>query len=377
MNGTQYASVDLTRFQRMALLVGAAALVVCALGAASSPAQFFQSYLFAFLFWAGIALGCFALVMLHNLVGGGWGVAVRRLIESGTKTLPLVALLILPLLAGMRHLYIWARPEAVAADELLQHKSPYLNVPFFVGRTVFYFAVWIVIAWLLNKWTSNGVAEGRARALSGPGILLFGLTVTFASIDWVMSLEPHWFSTIYGIVFMVGQVLATLAFLIAALMLLARSRPVGDPLRPQSLHDLGNLMLAFVMLWAYVAFSQYLIIWSGNLPEELPWYVKRLRGGWGWFAGALIGFHFILPFLLLLSRQNKRRLGALAAIAGGMIVMRLVDLYWIVTPAFHGRQLHFHWMDLAAPIGVGGIWLAGFAWNLKKQPLPAAAGGAH
>jgi hypothetical protein len=374
MNGTEYTFHSVSKAQRTALAVGGIALAACVLGAMASPAQFFQSYLVAYLFWVGIALGCFAIVMLHNLVGGGWGMVIRRLLESGTKTLPLMAALVVPLLFGLRYLYLWARPEVVAGDELLQHKSPYLNVPFFLGRTAFYFAVWLLLSYLLNKWSDNGLPQGRAKSLSGPGILVYGLTVTFASVDWVMSLEPHWFSTIYGVIFIVGQALASLAFLIVVLMMLARTEPMAGALKPSHFHDLGNLMLAFVMLWAYVAFSQYLIIWSGNLPEELPWYVKRLRGGWGWFAGALIVLHFALPFLLLLARANKRRLGMLAAIAGGMIVMRLVDLYWIVTPAFHGKQLHLHWMDLLAPVGVGGVWLAVFLGNLKKHPLlPAEA----
>jgi len=369
MNGMDHAAVSLGKAQRSAFLIGAVALAACTIGAMASPAQFFQSYLVAYLFWVGIALGCLAIVMLHNLVGGGWGMVIRRLLESGTKTLPLMALLIVPLLFGLQHLYIWARPEVVAADELIRHKTPYLNVPFFLGRTAFYFAVWLLLSYLLNKWSVNGLPANKAKSLSGPGILIYGLTVTFASVDWVMSLEPHWFSTIYGAIFVVGQALATLAFLIVVLLLLSRRQPMADALKPSHFHDLGNLMLAFVMLWAYVAFSQYLIIWAGNLPEEIPWYVKRLRGGWGWFAGALIALHFAIPFLLLLARVNKRRIATLGAIASGMIVMRLVDLYWIVTPAFHDRRLHLHWMDLLAPVGVGGIWIAFFLWNLKKQPL--------
>jgi len=355
--------VGFDRIQRLAFIVGVAALAVCAAGAIASPEQFFRSYLVAYLFWAGIALGCFAIIMLHHLVGGRWGDVVRRLLESGTRTFPLVLLLVIPLLFGLRHLYVWARPEVIAGDELLEHKSPYLNHAFFVARTVFYFACWIGVAYLLNKWsaeqdrTGSASARSRLQRLSAPGLLLYGLTATFAAVDWVMSLEPHWYSTIYGILFMIGQALTTLAFVITMLRALGDQPPYSDLLRPQHFHDLGNLLLAFVMLWAYVGFSQYLIIWSGNLPEEVPWYLARLRGGWGWVAAALIVFHFVVPFLLLLSRHNKRRVGILATLAGAMLVVRLVDLMWIVIPAFHPEQIRLHWMDLAAPVGVGGIWV--------------------
>ncbi len=379
MNG--YTAVDFDRFQRRAGAAGILALAACAAGAAGSPDQFFRSYLFAYLFWIGIALGCFAIVMLHHLVGGSWGGVIRRLLESGAGTLPLMAVLILPLLAGLPRLYVWARPEAVAGDELLRHKAPYLNVPFFLGRLAFYFAVWIMLAHLLNKWseeqdrTLSPQVKARLQLLSGPGLVLYGLTVTFASVDWVMSLEPHWFSTIYGILFMTGEALATLAFVILALLVLVRRKPMADVLRPAHLHDLGNLMLAFVMLWAYVCFSQFLIIWSGNLPEEIPWYLRRLDGGWAWVAVVLLVFHFALPFVLLLSRQNKQRLEILAGIAGGVLLVRLVDLFWMVMPAFHPGGFRVHWMDLLMPVGIGGLWLAAFVWRLKRRPLLPAEGG--
>lgn len=368
----------LDRIQRRSLIAGAAALTACAWGALGSPQRFLESYLVGYLFWTGIALGCAALLMLHHLVGGGWGVAIRRLLESGTRTFPLAAVLALPLLFGLRSLYVWARPEAVAGDELLQHKQPYLNVPFFVARTAFYFAVWLALAWALNRWsaeedrTGSPAVRSRLQKLSGPGLILYGLTVTFASVDWVMSLEPHWYSTIYGILFIVGQALATLAFAITALLVLGTRPPLAEILTPQNFHDLGNLTLAFVMLWAYVAFSQFLIIWSGNLPEEIPWYLARTRGGWGAVAVGLVLFHFVLPFLLLLARQNKRRLRALGALAAAMLALRLVDLYWIVAPAFHRQELAVHWMDLAAPVGVGGLWMAAFVWQLKQRPLVPA-----
>ncbi len=368
----------LNRIQRCALIAGAAALACCALGAPRNPQRFLEAYLVGYLFWTGIALGCAALLMLHHLVGGGWGVAIRRLLESGTRTFPLAAVLALPVLLGLPYLYVWARPDAVTRDASLRHKQPYLNVPFFAARTAVYFAVWLALAWALNRWsaeedrTGSPAARARLRKLSAPGLILYGFTATFASVDWVMSLEPHWYSTVYGVLFIVGQALATLAFAIAALLVVGTRPPLSETLTPQHLHDLGNLTLAFVMLWAYVAFSQFLIIWSGNLPEEIPWYLARMRGGWGVVAAGLILFHFLVPFLLLLSRQNKRRLRTLGSLAAAMLALRLVDLYWMVAPAFHRPGLAVHWMDLAAPLGVGGLWVAAFVWQLKRRPLGPA-----
>jgi len=367
--------------QRRSLLVGAGSLVLCLIGALLNPQQFFRSYLLAYVFWVGIPLGCLAILMLQYLSGGMWGAVIRRLLESGTKTLPLMGLLFVPLVFGLRDLYAWARPEEVARDPLLQHKSLYLNVPFFLARTVFYFVAWIGVAHFLNKWSLeqdqliNPGRERRFRLLSGPGLVLYGLGVTFASIDWVMSLEPHWYSTIYGALFIVGRGLLAFAFVITVAALLVgrvgtqESASLQEVMTPARFHDLGNLLLAFVMLWAYMAFSQFLIIWSGNLTEEVPWYVHRVQGGWGQIALLLILFHFAVPFFLLLLRGIKRNPRALAIVAGAVIVMRVVDMYWLVVPAFHPGNLYIHWMDFLALIGLGGIWFAAFIWQLKKRPL--------
>jgi hypothetical protein len=372
MNGTDTLQPALAGAQRKALVVGAAALAACAAGAYQNPSQFLRSYLVAFLFWIGIALGSAALVMLHYLVGGRWGFVIRRLLESATRTLPAMAVLMLPLLLGIRSLYHWTHPDG---DHLLEHKALYLNIPFFLVRVVFYFAVWILLTHRLTRWsleqdrTGDPAIQRRMQVLSGPGLLLYGLTATFASIDWVMSLEPHWFSTIYGMIFMVGQGLSTLAFVIAVLMLLSRHKPLSDTLTPDHFHDLGNLMFAFVMLWAYIAFSQFLIIWSANLPEEIPWYLTRLRGGWQWIALILVVFHFFLPFVLLLMRGIKRRMRVLGRVAVAVMVVRLIDLFWLAAPAFHSENLRVHWMDVAAPVGLGGLWLAAFLSNLKRAPI--------
>lgn len=365
----------LDRIQYLSLVTGGVALALCAWGAASTPQQFFRSYLMAYIFWSGITLGCLAVLMLYHLVNGGWGVLIRRMLEAGTRTLPLVALLIVPVLVGIPQLYTWAHPEAVARDPLLQHKSVYLNIPSFLIRAVVYFAIWGILAYLLNRWSSDQDRSGapwlarRLHRLSGPGLVLYVLTVTFASLDWTMSLEPDWYSTIYSALFIVGQVLSALALLIAVLGLLASRTSLAEVLSPRYLNDLGNLLLAFVILWAYMAFSQFLITWAGNLTEEIPWYLRRVNGGWGWIAGFLIVFHFALPFLLLLSRQVKRRVAVLASLAGALLVVRMVSVYWMVEPAFGDAQPRFHWLDWIAPIGIGGVWMAVFVWHLKRRPI--------
>ncbi len=372
MNSSESQQPDFDRLQRRFSVVGGVALAVYVLGGYFNRGQFFQSYLVAFLFWNGIALGCVAILMLQHLTGGAWGLVIRRILESGAGTLPLMAVLTLPRLLGLRDLYSWTRPEVVAGDPILKHKELYLNVPFFLARMAFYFAAWLALAYFLNKWsteqdrTADPSIAGRLQSLSGGGLVLYGLTITFASIDWVMSLEPHWFSTIYGMLFMVGQALATMAFVIAVLMLLANRKPLSDVVTASHFHDLGTLMFAFVMLWAYIAFSQFLIIWSGNLREEIPWYLRRFAGGWAWLAVLVLLFHFALPFLLLLSRDIKSNRRVLAGIAIGLLVMRLVDLFWLVIPG-SGQQIN--WMDFVAPVAIGGIWVAWFIWNLKRRPL--------
>ena len=371
MNSTSYmAGPGVGRLQRRALVVGLAALALCIIGAFISPAQFFRSYLLGYLFWAGVTLGCLAILMLQHLSGGAWGMVIRRMLESGSRTLPLMALLFVPLIPGIRQLYAWARP-----DNAIPHLAAYLNVPFFLFRAVLYFGVWLSIAYFLNRWsreqdrTGNLRLARRLQMLSGPGLVLYGLTATFAAIDWVMSLEPHWSSSIFGILVIGGQVLSAMAFIIAVTVLLAQHEPLSGVLLPGHFHDLGKLLLAFVMLWAYFAFSQLLIVWSGNLPEEIPWYLHRLHGGWGWVGVLLILFHFALPFVLLLSRDLKRNARALALLAVAVIFMRLVDLFWLTAPEFWPGRFHLHWTDIAAPVGIGGVWLAVFAWQLRGWPL--------
>jgi hypothetical protein len=374
------AAID--RVRRPSLAVGLIALAASGVGAFFAPAAFFRAYLFAYIFFAGLSLGCLAVVMLHHLTGGAWGIPIRRILESGTRTLPLIALLFLPIAFGMKHLYPWARTEEVAKDALLQAKEAYLNVPFFLARAAFYLAVWILIAYFLNRWSLEQDRAGspalsrRLQLLSAAGLVAYGLTMTFASIDWVMSLEPHWFSTMYGVLYIAGQALNALAFVTAVLVLLSGQKPYSGFVRASHYHDLGKLLLAFVMFWCYVAFAQYLIIWAGNLPEEIPWYLRRLNGGWGWIGAALILLHFALPFMLLLPEGANRNSRILVGVAALVVLMRFVDVYWLVRPVFTqagaspaSSRFQVHWLDLAASIGIGGVWLAVFLWQLEERPL--------
>lgn len=371
----------LNTFRRGGLIAGGVGLVLAIVGAFVSPEQFWQSYLLAYIFWLQFPLGCLAVVMLHHLVGGRWGHVIGRFLEAGAMTLVVMAVLFVPLLFGLNKLYLWTDAELVAQSALLQHKSVYLNLPFFLIRTLVYFAVWIGLAYGLNRWslqqdqTADPALTVRLRRLSAGGMILYFLTATFAAYDWLMSLEPAWYSSIYGVLFMVGQVLATFAFAVIGLNWLSKRPPLaGGGVDRSDFNDLGNFMLGFVMIWAYISFSQFLIIWSANISEEAVWYVHRSQGGWQWVGLALILFQFTLPFLVLLSRRAKRQAGLLSLVAALIIGMRLVDLYWLIVPAFHPDGLHLHWLDVALPIGMGGIWLAAFAWQLAGKALLRSRG---
>lgn len=385
MNAAYTTPQEAGRYQQLALVVGAIFTVILALGFFLGPRPvFFRSYLLAYVFWTGIALGCLAILMLQHLSGGGWGLVIRRVLESGTRTLPLMAVLFVPIIFGMGYLYEWTHLKELAHAggeeeqhlyKMLQHKSAYLNVPFFLVRALIYFLIWGGLTYLLNKWSreQDRTAERRfakrMSKLSGPGLVLFVLTVTFASVDWVMSLDPEWFSTIFGLLFVAAWALSSFAFVIAVMALLAGREPMSEVVAPSHFHDLGKLLLAFVMVWAYFSFSQFLIIWSGNIPEETKWYLYRMRGGWGAVALALVVLHFALPFLLLLSRDLKRNARRLALVACLVLFMRLVDLFWLIAPKFSAGHFSLSWTDVVAPIGVGGLWLAFFLWQLKQRPL--------
>jgi hypothetical protein len=365
----------LYRSQGALLGAGVLGVAVAGAGALIDPAQFFRSYLVAYLFFAGIALGSLGLVSLNHVTGGRWGVVIRRVCEAAMRTLPLLFILFVPLLFGLSWLYEWAQPQHVEHDALLLHKSAYLNVPFFIVRFVLYFGVWLIVAHYLVRWSRQQDDTGdpdlvrRLQFLGRGALLLYSLTMTFAAVDWAMSIEPHWYSTIYGILMIGGQVLSAFAFVIPVLALIADREPLATYVTAEQFHDLGKLMLAFVMLYAYFAFSQFLIIWSANLPEETPWYLARMHGGWQYLAVAVLVLQFVMPFVILLSRNLKRDARRLAVVALIVLGARLLDLFWLVTPAFSPGRFAIHWMDVAALFGVGGLWLSFFVWQLRGQPL--------
>ena len=378
---------NLNRLQQTALVIGGLGLVAGLIGAfidrsAGDPVlglspQFFRSWLIGFLYCLGLSLGSLGWVMLQHLSGGQWGMVSRRVFEAGARTLPVVALFFLPVILGLGAIFEWSHPEALN-NAVIRAKSPYLNTGFFLIRALVYFVFWAIATWLLTNW-SYAQDQGRVgtttadmvrfRTVSAPGLLFLVLTVTFASVDWVMSLEPEWYSTIFGLLIVVGQGLNALAMAIIVLTLLVNDRQFAGKLKPKHFHDLGKLLLAFVMLWAYLSFSQFLIIWSGNLPEEIPWYIKRMEGVWGFIAISLIVLHFFLPFFLLLSRNIKRHPNLLSRVAGVVIVIRLVDLIWLVQPSFEHQGFPISWMDVVIPAGMAGLWMFVFARNLGSRSL--------
>jgi hypothetical protein len=366
---------ELAQYQRPLFVAGAAGLLVSVAGGAFNWTQFFQSYLMAYMFCLGATLGCMALGMVHQLSGGAWGVVLRRPIGAAMRVLPIMTLLFLPVLAGMGRLYSWTHADLVAHDDVLRHKHLYLNVPFFLVRAAIYFVVWNALSYLLNAWsleqdrTGDPQLSRRMQKLSAGGLVAYGLTITFASFDWLMSLEPHWYSTIYGVLIIGGQGLTAIAFLIVVIFWLSRRAPLDEIIVPGHFHDAGNLMLAFVMLWAYFSFSQYLIIWAGDLPQEIAWYQHRLQTGWRSVGITLVVLHFTVPLVVLLSRTVKRQGAMLAKVAAGILVVRLVDLFWLIAPEFHMNGFSISWLDIVLPVSLSAFWLACFVWQLRGRAI--------
>ena len=364
---------EIARWQRHALLVGAVLSAASIIGAFFNPGDFFRSYLYGYLFWIGLGLGAMALLMLQYLTGGRWGVVTRRPLEAASRTLPWLALLFIPIGVGIPYLYHWAHRELVVRDSILLHRSIYMNPVFFIVRAIVYFAIWIGLNYFLNKWSrledDSGDQTTRLARLSAPGLILYVFTVTFSTIDWAESLEDHFFSTMWGFLFVADQGITIVCFAILISLLLARWQPMHDVLRPGRFHDLGKLLLVFVMLWAYFAFSQLLIIWSGDLSNEIPWFLPRIGTTWGWLGGGLIVLQFIVPFLMLLSRPLKRNAWTLASVAILLLLMRFVDNFWIVMPSTFRTGFHISWLSFTVPLALGGIWFALFLRNLKRAPL--------
>jgi hypothetical protein len=380
---------ELGRLQTLALGVGVIGIVALIFGGFMNPSQGLKSYLLGYIYWTGIGVGCVGILTLQHLTGGSWGIVIRRILEAGAKTLPLLALGIIPIILGAAKIYEWAAYEAEGhlgsgIDKILDHKRIYLNVFAFAFRAFAYFGIWGAIAYWLIRWSRQQDENGDWRLsqhmthFSGPAMIFFVLAVSFAAIDWAMSLDPHWFSTIYGLLYVIGWALSCMAFVIAILSWLARREPMNRVLGAPHFHDLGKLMLAMVMVWTYFNLSQIIIIYAGNIPEETPWYLRRMRDGWEWVGLLLIFFHFAFPFLLLLSRDIKRHNRWLATIAVFILVMRAIDLFYLIAPnpvpgkheeGHEGIYYALSWTDPIAILGVGGLWVFYFIYNLRKRPL--------
>lgn len=380
------------RGEKVAWLVGAIGAIGFAVAAWIDRATAFQSYLYVWWFLLGIPLGSIAMLAVHNMTGGGWGEVIRAPLESAARLLPLALLFVVPLLFGLTDLYAWARPEAVAADPLLAGKRWYLRVDLFLVRNAIYFIVWLGLGLLLRKWgfarapDATLAQKERLRAVSAIGLLLYAGTVTFAAVDWVMSLSPHWYSTTFGFLVGIGQTMCAFSFAIVCAAWRLRNavgsqanlpstapesqRRIGDV--PGIFQDLGNLLLMFVMTWAYLAFTQYLITWAEDLPNEIAWYLPRVETSWHAVALLLVAIHFALPFLVLLSRRAKRVPRALGALAALLLFAHVVDSFWLVVPAHRPAGIAIAWSDVAALAALGGLWLAVFL-HVASRPVSAAS----
>lgn len=365
----------IARAQVPALIAGIIGIAVAAIGFFTNGPEFYRAWLPAYLFWFLIAVGSVGIMCLQYVTGGEWGVLIRRPLGAASRTIPLFILFAIPLVLGLEHVYVWANHDVVAHDHLLQKKQMYLNATSWIIRGLVYFAAWSFWAWRIRV-LSLKFAEDRSpytelsrRKWSASGLLMIVLTLTFCSVDWVMSLEPKWYSSMFGIAFTVGAGLSAFAFVTFFLVLLSGNAAMRDILKPSHFRDLGNLMLAFTMLWAYTNFSQFLLIWYGNIKEETPYYLKRMHGIWGWLAAALILFHFFLPFFMLLMRGIKDHPKTIGVVTVIILLMRFVDLTWLVVPAHHPSIPSTFWITIAAFIGIGGLWLAAFIWQLKGQTI--------
>lgn len=372
------APESVTRLQNRSLLVSAIAIVASAaiFFSLKDRNTFYETYLMSYMWVLGLMLGSLALLMLQHLTGGLWGVVIRRPLEAATRTIPLLIVLFLPIYLGMNHLYeAWLSPEKLKSEPLSHMQQSYLTHNWFLIRAGIYFAVWLGLVLIFNSWSrlqdvnqNDRALRRRFKMFAGPGIILYVFALSFAAIDWVMSVSPHWASTIYGFIFVAGQLISAMSLMIAVVVLLSRTQPFSSILKTRYLHDLSNLLFTFIMLWAYFQFSQLLIIWSGNQPEEITFFRTRLYSEWGYVAVFVLLFHFFVPFFILLSSDVKKNRNAAPKVAIWMIFMRLVDIYWFTRPEFTPRA----WptaLDVTVPIALVGLWLGYFAYNLKQQPL--------
>ena len=381
------------KISQRSLVIGVVFALISGVLAFVRPDEFYRAYLLGFMCWLGVALGSMAIVMIRHLTGGGWGTVIRRILGAAMRTLPVLAILFIPIViaVGQHRIYPWAMPlESIQDTHIREHlekhsfiKASYLNFSGFFIRAIIYFAIWNVLSFLLSKWSKQtdhaGAPDnsGRFKAVSGPGLILYGFTISFAAIDWVMSLDPSWISTIFGLLILIGEVLSAMCFAVVVERILFNYKPMSEMLTPDFVHDHGKWMLTFIMVWAYFSFSQWLIIWAGNLPAEITFYLKRLSNGWGSIGLFLVLFHFAIPFALLLSRPFKRDIRKLVWLAVWMMLMRYLDLFWIIEPNF-SKTLTVTIADIVVPIAIGGIWLWYFFRNLAALPLlPAYDPDAH
>jgi len=377
LNGADFAvpaAVDKIRSRSMVVGVGGAVLAL--IGYVTAPDQFFRAYLLAFMLWLGVSLGSLGLLIIIHLTNGRWGLVIRRILEAAAKNFWFMAILFVPLCAGIPHLYPWASAAARSENEGLRWiHDVYLDPTQYIVRGLIYFAIWGGLTYFFTKWSAEQDTEGnrshsRSGALAGPGALLFGFTVTFSAVDWVMSLSYSWTSTIYGLIFLIGQLLSAISLATIVAVILARYEPMKSILNIDHLHDYGKWMLAFTMVWAYFSFSQWVIMWAGNLPEEIVWYRMRLHGGWQYFSLFVALFTFVFPFIRLLSAQLKKDKSTLVTTACWLFIMRYFDLYWQVMPNFENKAgFYFHWLNLVVPVSMGGFWLALFFRNPQVRGL--------
>ena len=377
------ASVDRSataRWQRRSLWMGTVALSVSALGASFSPVALFRAYLAAYLFYLGIALGSMVLLMVYHLTGGSWGFLIRRVLEAGMRTLPLLAVLFLPVACGIRYLYLWAQPDVVAGSRQLQYQQFYLAPTWFWIRAAVYFSVWLAMAFLLASWSRKedetdqdagkyARLAWKSQQLGAFGAVAYGISLHFAAIDWGMSLQPVFHSTIWGPLFATGQLLSALAFALVVLAWRVNWPPLSEVDSPKVRNDLASLLLTLLIVWAYMAWFQFMLIWIANLPVDVVWYLPRATSPWQWVMWAIVLFHFTVPFFLLLVRRIKRNSKAVAWIAGLILFMHLVFMDYQVIPDFPFANLGACWMAFLVPIGIGGIWSARFLWQLGRYPL--------
>lgn len=374
-NAEKFEITELGALAKISLVLGLLGLAASGYGFTIDKGQLMHSYLTSFMFWISIALGGLFFVLVNYLANARWSVVTRKISESIMCSFPLLLILFIPILFSIHELYHWSHEEAVATDLILQTKTSYLNTPFFIIRSVGYFVIWIILTILLgNKSMSNEKKADphyykKVRKISAPGMILFAITITFASFDWLMSLDPHWFSTIFGVYLFSGSFLAFLCFFVLIGKYLASQGILKDIITVEHYHDVGKLMFGFIIFWSYMAFSQYFLIWYANIPEETYWFLKRWEGSWVTMSMVLLFGHFVIPFILMLTRWSKRNTFMLVFMALWILAMRWVDLYWLIFPTHSESGVYLSWMDLSTMVGIGGVFVWFVMFRMTKDKL--------